>query len=124
MKRFIFYLFRWQLSTPILWLIVRQLGVGLGSTIIANLVGGVIFFWVDRFIFTSPRLEVWHLKEKGICHRCGKEARLHRLVRAANYDRTDSEPVFLCSQCSREKLAQLKARGIINKTTEGVTDEI
>ncbi|MFH0739080.1 MAG: hypothetical protein V2A59_04400 [Candidatus Omnitrophota bacterium] len=112
MKRFIFYLFRWQLSTPILWLVVRHLGVGLGSTIIANLVGGVIFFWVDRFIFTSPRLEVWHLKEKGICQKCKREARLRRLVRSGSYDRTESTPVFLCSNCSREKLAELKSRGV------------
>ena len=112
MKRFVFYLFRWQLSTPILWLAVRHLGVGVGSTVIANLIGGAIFFWVDRFIFTSPRLEVWHLKERGICQRCKKEARLRRLVRAGEYDRTDSEPVFLCAKCSREKLAELKSRGI------------
>jgi len=50
MKRFIFYLLRWQLSTPILWLVVRHLGVGIWSTVIANLIGGVIFFWVDKFI--------------------------------------------------------------------------
>jgi hypothetical protein len=119
MTRFIFYLFRWQLSTPILWLVVKQLGVGLGPTIIANLVGGVIFFWVDRFIFTSPRLEVWHLKEKGICHRCGKEARLQRLVRAGSYDRRGSPEVFLCAQCSREKLAELQSRGIKTSHAEG-----
>jgi len=88
------------------------MGAGLGPTVIANLVGGAIFFWVDRFIFTSPRLEVWHLKEKGICQKCKKEARLRRLVRSGSYDRTDSEPVFLCSKCSREKLAELKSRGV------------
>ena len=58
MKRFALYLFRWQLSTPILWLVVRNLGVGIWSTIIANLIGGSIFFWVDRFIFTSKAVEV------------------------------------------------------------------
>jgi hypothetical protein len=112
MKRFVFYLFRWQLSTPILWLVVRHLGVGIGSTVIANLIGGVIFFWVDRFIFTSPRLEVWHLKEKGSCQKCGREGRLQRLVRAGTYDRTDSPAIFLCSRCSREKLKELKNRGV------------
>jgi hypothetical protein len=112
MKRFLLYLFRWQLSTPILWLVVRRLGMGLSSTIIANLIGGAIFFWADRFIFTSPRLEVWHLKEKGICNKCRKEAMLRRLVRSGSYDRTDAPAVFLCAKCSKEKLDELGARGI------------
>ena len=52
-KRFALYLIRWQLSTPILALCLWWLGgVGeLPATIIANLVGGCIFFWVDRLIF-------------------------------------------------------------------------
>ena len=48
------YLFRWQLSTPILSLVLMLFGVG-GSpiipTVVANLVGGIIFFWVDKWIF-------------------------------------------------------------------------
>lgn len=54
-KKFLLYLFRWQLSTPILWLVVRNLGMGMSSTIIANLIGGAIFFWVDIFIFSPKR---------------------------------------------------------------------
>jgi hypothetical protein len=113
MKRFILYLVRWQLSTPILWLAVRRLGTGLDATVIANLVGGAIFFWVDKFIFTSPALEVWHVKERGTCDRCGRQAGLWRLVKAKNYDREDAHPVFLCSRCSKEKLTELKGRGIV-----------
>ncbi|MCU0650942.1 MAG: hypothetical protein MUC52_01755 [Candidatus Omnitrophica bacterium] len=112
MKRFLFYLIRWQLSTPILWLVVKQLGVGIWSTVIANLIGGAIFFWVDRFIFTSAVFEVWHVKEKGRCDNCGKEAALWRLVRAKDYDRTDAKPVFLCPRCSKEKLARLAEKGV------------
>jgi len=112
MKRFIFYLLRWQLSTPILWLVVRHLGVGIWSTVIANLIGGVIFFWVDKFIFTSAAFEVWHIKDRGHCDRCGKEAALRRLVKAKNYDRTSAPAIFLCPQCSAEKLSQLRAQGI------------
>ena len=52
-RKFLLYLLRWQLSTPILWIAVKNLGVGISSTVIANLIGGAIFFWVDRFIFTS-----------------------------------------------------------------------
>jgi hypothetical protein len=80
MKRFVLYLLRWQLSTPILWLVVRNLGAGIGATVIANLIGGAIFFWVDKFIFTSPSLEVWHIKEHGTCDICGKKASLWGLV--------------------------------------------
>lgn len=112
MKRFILYLFRWQLSTPILWLVVRNMGAGIWSTIIANLIGGAIFFWVDKFIFTSPGLEVWHIKEKGICDKCGRQASLWRLVRTKDYDRSGSKPVFLCHVCSKDKLKELNSKGI------------
>jgi len=116
LKRFVFYLLRWQLSTPILWPIVKLLGVGLRSIVLANLIGGSIFFWVDRFIFTSPVLEVWHFRERGICDRCGRETSVWRLVKTRNYDKTDSKPIFLCSKCSKEKLKELRSKGI--KTSE------
>ena len=53
MKRFLLYLLRWQLSTPIL-AVCLILFAALGTTtatILSNLIGGVIFFWVDRWIF-------------------------------------------------------------------------
>ncbi len=111
-KRFILYLIRWQLSTPILWLVVRNLGVGIGSTVIANLVGGSIFFWVDRFIFTSKAVELWHFKDKGICDNCGKETSLWRLVLAPNYDKRGAEPKFFCMECSKKKTDELRRKGI------------
>ena len=112
LRRFILYLARWQLSTPILWLAVRNLGAGLWSTVLANLIGGAIFFWVDRFIFTSYAIEVWQFKDKGRCDGCGKEESLWRLVKAPNYDRSNSRPHFLCMQCSKEKTDELRAQGI------------
>ncbi len=111
MKRFFLYLFRWQLSTPILWVVVKRLGAGLWSTVLANLVGGMIFFWVDRFIFTSQAVEVWHLKE-GRCDQCGASSHLWRLVKTAGYDKSDSQPIFLCMKCSKEKTDALRAQGI------------
>ena len=111
-KRFSLYLLRWQLSTPILWLVVRNLGVGIWSTIIANLIGGSIFFWVDKFIFTSKAVEMWHFKENGICDNCGKEASLWRLALAPNYDRRDSEPKFFCIECSKKRTDNLRRKGI------------
>ncbi len=112
LRRFILYLVRWQLSTPILWLVVRRLGVGIWSTVLANLIGGAIFFWVDRFIFTSHAIEVWHLKEKGTCDSCGREEVLWRLVKAPNYDKRDAPPIFLCMECSKAKTDALRAQGI------------
>ncbi len=112
MKRFILYLIRWQLSTPILWLVVRQLGAGLWQTIVANFIGGTIFFWVDKFIFTSKAVEMWHVKEKGLCDACGKETSLWRLVMAPKYDKRDSEPKFFCFECSKERTDALRKKGI------------
>lgn len=51
--RFLIYLFRWQLSTPLLWFVIYSLGDGFWQTVIANLIGGCIFFFVDRKIFES-----------------------------------------------------------------------
>ena len=54
-RRYFVYLLRWQLSTPILAVCLFWLG-GMGefwATIIANLIGGLIFFWVDRIIFKN-----------------------------------------------------------------------
>lgn len=51
-KSFLLYLLRWQLSSPILYLCLMWLHLGtLGNTIVANLIGGSIFYWVDKKIF-------------------------------------------------------------------------
>lgn len=49
--KFILYLCRWQLSTPILYGVLYWMGSGVWQTIVANLVGGCLFFFVDRLIF-------------------------------------------------------------------------
>lgn len=112
MRRFTLYLIRWQLSTPILWLVVRQLGAGLWQTVIANLIGGSIFFWVDKFIFTSKAAEMWHFKEKGKCDSCGRETSLWRLVLAPNYDKRDAEAKFFCFDCSKKRTDKMRLEGI------------
>jgi len=54
--RYIIYLLRWQLSTPILAIIIWVLPYNnLVKTIIANFLGGLIFFWVDRLIFNNKK---------------------------------------------------------------------
>lgn len=52
--KFLLYLIRWQLSTPILAVCLSILNFNtIINTIIANLIGGVIFYWVDKYIFKS-----------------------------------------------------------------------
>ena len=52
-SKFIMYMLRWQASTPILalclWLL-EPLG-NVWATVIANIVGGALFFFIDRWIF-------------------------------------------------------------------------
>lgn len=51
-KKFLLYLGRWQLSTPILFVVLYLIGDGWIGCILANLIGGGIFFFVDKWIFS------------------------------------------------------------------------
>lgn len=119
MIRFLLYLFRWQLSTLILAPAVAffKHSPSIWGTkedwiaaIVANLVGGCIFFWVDRFIFKGKAIEKWEVKKRGVCHDCGKRDFVQRLVLApGGYDRTkDKKPQYRCKACSADKLAKLR----------------
>jgi hypothetical protein len=115
-KRYGLYLLRWQASTPILagvGIILVSMGQ-LVAAIVANLIGGLIFFWVDQFIFTSQSLAAqWEVRDDIACVDCGRIARGYRLVRSGDYDRThDHEPEFRCEVCSKKKAEMLKGRGI------------
>lgn len=109
------YLFRWQLSTPILAICIVYFA-HLGetwSTIIANLIGGLIFFWIDRYIFTGKiPFSQWHVKENYNCDNCGKLTRCYRLIKTSNYDKSKDIPIYLCEQCSIKKANKLKSKGI------------
>jgi hypothetical protein len=115
-KRYGIYLLRWQASTPILaGVVIILAGMDpLVAVIIANLIGGLIFFWVDQYIFTCQSLEAqWEVKESITCVDCGRIARGYRLVRSGDYDRThDHEPEFRCEECSQKKSDNLKERGV------------
>ena len=53
MSKFSLYLIRWQLSTPILAVCMKLMAdwdIAL-ATIIANLIGGCLFYFVDKKIF-------------------------------------------------------------------------
>lgn len=123
LKQYAVYLIRWQLSTPLLAPIVAYFKGSeslFGTTTdwvaasVANLIGGLIFYWVDRFIFTSKALAAqWEVHENITCADCGTTARGYRLVRSVNYDRTnDRSPEFRCEKCSQEKTDRLKDRGV------------
>jgi len=115
-KRYALYLLRWQASTPILagvGIVLVSMGQII-SAIVANLIGGLIFFWVDQYIFTSRAIAAqWEVKENIACVDCGKTTRGYRLVKSGNYDREhDREPEFRCEACSEKKTGELKDRGI------------
>lgn len=122
-KRYALYLVRWQLSTPLLAPIVAYFKHSSSmfgtredwiAATIANFIGGLIFFWVDSFIFTSKTLaSSWEVKENVRCADCGKLCRGYRLVKTDNYDRTkDRYPEFRCEEHSQKKAKQLKRKGI------------
>jgi hypothetical protein len=115
-KRYLFYLFRWQLSTPILAVVIwwlNDFNVTV-ATIIANLIGGLIFFWVDKFIFkVEYHSPLWEIKDSVKCVDCGEKCQGYRLVKTKNYDRlNDDQPEFRCKKCSNKKLKLLKKRGV------------
>jgi hypothetical protein len=114
MLRFLVYIARWQLSTPILWLVVSTLGADLEATVVANLVGASIFFWVDQLIFRAGAVAVWETIGDGSCAECGQNSRVRRLVLAPSGDRgwydrrQDHQPEYRCAACSTLKLRRLK----------------
>ncbi|MEA1958803.1 MAG: hypothetical protein U9N44_03905 [Chloroflexota bacterium] len=110
LRKYTLYLLRWQLSTPILAVCVvgfASLGTT-WSTVLANLFGGLLFFWVDRWIFRKTdilRGEVWEIQQDIACADCGGVAdRGYRLVKASHYDKSnDKKPEFRCQTCSQSK---------------------
>ncbi len=88
LRRYALYLVRWQLSTPLLAVVLIWLDSlgALAATVVANLIGGLIFFWVDRFIFTSSAIDPsWEVREQVHCADCGAVSRGYRLVRSGGY---------------------------------------
>jgi len=58
-RRFALYLGRWQLSgvvlAPILYLMTHAHPLDSAlATIVANLIGGSVFYWIDLKIFKKP----------------------------------------------------------------------
>jgi hypothetical protein len=116
--RYFFYLVRWQISTPILAIciiIFARFG-NIWATIIANFIGGLMFFWIDLFIFTKKAIEpLWGIKKDTICNDCGKKVkRGYRLIYTKNYNKTkDENPKFRCEACSEKKFDELIKNGVV-----------
>jgi hypothetical protein len=110
---------RWQLSTPILgvvtFLYTGQDTLGsINSAIIANIIGSLLFFFIDLFIFSKGNLTTqWEVLENDKCHDCNKIGRLYRLALAPKYNRINNNPEFRCESCSVKKYNQLKNNGKI-----------
>ena len=113
-KKYVLYLIRWQLSTPILAVVLIVLSNmnTIVATIIANLIGGLIFFWVDRFIFRTLSFNpLWEIKDDVICADCGCHGRGYRIVEWLKYNRkNDKNPQFRCEKCKDIKMADVSRR--------------
>src|SRR3989338_7399986 len=53
--KYLLYLFRWQLSTPLIAFVLAYLGNGIFGVVVANFIGGVIFFWLDKKILEEKK---------------------------------------------------------------------
>ena len=108
MKKYGLYLIRWQLSTPILAIVLKLLSNmnTLTATIIANLIGGLIFFWVDKFIFRKKSdVPLWEIKDNVECFDCHKKNKGYRIVEWGNYDRSeDKNPQYRCKEYNIKKM--------------------
>lgn len=113
-RKYLFYLGRWQLTSFTLYPALLLFGSGWLGVIMGNLIGGLIFFWVDKYIFLDRIVPTqWEISEKTTCHDCGKIGRGYRLVKTENYDKSrDLEPEFRCESCSVKKTEELKSKGI------------
>jgi hypothetical protein len=113
-KKYALYLIRWQLSTPILAVVLIVLSSmnTVLATIIANLIGGLIFFWVDRFIFrTLSSNPLWEIADNTVCADCGNQGRGYRIAEWMGYNRKhDKNPQFRCEKCKDIKMAEVSKR--------------
>ena len=113
-KKYIFYLIRWQLSTPILAVVLILLAKmnTILATVIANLIGGLIFFWVDKYIFkTISANPLWEIRDDVVCAGCGARGRGYRIAEWLGYDRKgDKHPQFRCELCKDAKMREVRGK--------------
>jgi len=116
LKKYLLYIIRWQLSTPILYVVIWLLTDYLNAiwiTVIANFIGSLIFFWVDKFIFKKivSAEPLWEIKGDVVCSDCGKRSTGYRIVEWGAYNRIkDANPQFRCEDCRGAKQAEVKEK--------------
>ena len=110
-KKYLLYLGRWQLSTPILAIVLILMSSfnPTFATIVANLIGGLIFFWIDKIIFrNTTKIPLWEIKKNTICADCGILGEGFRVVEWKGYNRRKSKDIqFRCVKCREIKLQKL-----------------
>lgn len=101
---------RWQLSTPILAIVMYFCSSAgnplesINSAIWANIIGALIFFWIDLYTFSLGNLEEqWEVLDQGTCCDCGSFCRLYRKVIAPGYNRLKTLAEYRCEKCSISK---------------------
>lgn len=117
-NKLIVYMIRWQLSTPILG-VATYLSTGaspwnsMTAAIWGNVIGSLIFFWIDLITFSMGNLEKqWEIKDNGKCIDCGNVGRVYRLALAPRYNRIKAVAEFRCEKCSIGKTKLLKEKGV------------
>jgi hypothetical protein len=84
------------------------------GAIVANLIGALIFFWIDMIIFKKVYKEpLWEIKEDVVCHDCGAKETGYRIVEWMGYSRSkDANPEFRCDHCRFIKYEQVKQKAL------------
>lgn len=113
-RSYLLYCGRWQMSTPLLAGVLFLLGGmnPLWATIIANLIGGASFFFIDRLIFRRQKKNEpsWEIREKTLCHDCTTLGTGFRIVEWGRYDRLDAEPEWRCLGCALKKKKEVQEK--------------
>lgn len=114
LRKYIWYLGRWQITSLTLYPCMKIFGSGLYGITMANFIGAIIFFWIDKYIFHNQAIPTyWEIQEKTTCADCGKVGRGYRIVKASGYDKSkDKNPQFRCEECSKRKTEELRQRGV------------
>lgn len=111
-KKYALYLLRWQCSTPILAVVLILMSNfnPTIATVVANFIGGLIFFWIDKFIFrTRTKVPLWEIMDDTICSDCGKSGRGYRIVEWRGYNRRKiTGAQFRCETCKNIKMEKVK----------------
>ena len=113
-KKYAMYLGRWQLTSITLYPCMLIFGSDVFGVMMANFIGAIFFFWVDKYIFRDKAIPTfWEILEETTCADCGKVGRGYRIVKAKNYNKTkDKTPEYRCEECSKRKTEELRQRGI------------